>query len=430
MLEFDSLAIQILLVKPEHGTQFAIPLNMRSMTQLFTLFTLLVTQVTVAMTCAVAVSVSGEISASILAQDRTSDGIFKAHQMEPSVHMIETKSSGHIIFRKSPGQLWKAFKDLHPGGQTPQGDLRWPIALVGVKTAEFLGFKLKQNEDGSSELWAPNAQLLAEKISKLNQMLKKLGFDPITFSTVSRGFLSSSEMLQTAMMSDGETLVSFPYADKMKNLTPHEIAFHLGAIIFRKQDNLRARTVNLRTLQLYKLLKSDPDLDLIAEKLMDERANELDVGTAGPPAIFGEIRINSGMADYKNIPAALRENYIQERIIRSLGLYTKSKSSPVEAVIHRIFLMTGVGREQLTNQEALTNPQAEFNANTLRHGVFVSVNESVQRKLSIILKRFREDHKSDELNFPMDISMQNFENIENYMHQRIQEFEAAIATGN
>lgn len=394
------------------------------------LLSLLLYQVSLAMTCATAISTDTEITASILLQDQTSEGIFRVYQMEPSVHMIETKSSGHIIFRKSPGQLWKAFKDLHPGGQTPQGDLRWPIALVGIKTAEFLGFKLKQLKEGSSELWAPNAQLLSKNISKLNLRLKKLGFDPITYSTVSRGFLASSEMLQTAMMNKDDILVSFPYADKMTNLTPHEVAFHLGALVFRKQDNLRARAVNLRTLQLYKILKSDPELHSVAEKLLDERANELDVGTAGPPAIFGEIRINSGMADYNNMPAELRENYIQERIMRSLGLYTKSKLPPVEAVIHRIFLMTGVGRDQLKSQEALTNPQAEFNAETLRYGEFVTINESAQKKLAAILIKFRELYKSDEQDYPTDLSFQKFENIEMYMHQRIQEFEAAIRTAN
>ncbi len=218
-----------------------------------------------------------EISLTEILFENTERGFAK------SVKMVRNTKDGFIEIRLI-GDQWGSSYNYSSEGFNNQGDPRFPIYLFGEELSKRMGIKAIKNLDGSKSLFFPNAKKIKLFLKVVNAKLIEKGLDPITYLPTKFGYANTKEMIVLSQRKNSNFKLHFPFEDNDENLTPHEIAYHLGQIVFPKDVMVRASAVTERTLQFISLLESKKSIfgnlvDRISEKLLKERALELDFGT-------------------------------------------------------------------------------------------------------------------------------------------------------
>ncbi|MFN9066652.1 MAG: hypothetical protein ACK5V3_05445, partial [Bdellovibrionales bacterium] len=324
------------------------------------------------------------------------DSLF-ASTKKQTIFFHRTDPSGYVVYRKSKFSKWSSQFNLIEGADTPQGDLRFFMQVAGPKISEFLGFRIFEIPGEQIEIWVPNQQRIEQKRKTLNWALKKLGFDTLAFHLAKAGLLSAQEILELSTKKiDDDTLVNFPYDDVDPRLSPHEVSFHLGALVYPKPLHQRAALVNEATANMIAKLQETKRESLIqlAEILIHERAKELDVGTASAQFGLAQLRKISGMKKYQDLAKNVPEtnfSFFDESMSSRIGYYTKSHTTPAIAVVHRVLLATRIGSDlvPISNQQ---NPQAATNSKTMTFGKTLNIPRQDQEALHQILVEFLKAH--------------------------------------
>ncbi|MFN8846365.1 MAG: hypothetical protein ACK5W9_05905, partial [Bdellovibrionales bacterium] len=229
---------------------------------------------------------------------------------------------------------------------------------------------------------------------------------------------------------DDDTLVNFPYDDVDPRLSPHEVSFHLGALVYPKPLHQRAALVNEATANMIAKLQETKRESLIqlAEILIHERAKELDVGTASAQFGLAQLRKISGMKKYQDLAKNVPEtnfSFFDESMSSRIGYYTKSHTTPAIAVVHRVLLATRIGSDlvPISNQQ---NPQAATNSKTMTFGKTLNIPRQDQEALHQILVEFLKAHDHQNETQPPSKPLSSFSWLVNQMDKRLEEIEQAI----
>jgi len=268
---------------------------------------------------------SSELSKIIPAADR-STVIYGGHN-----------AAGQVVLRKHPDSPWKSSYAPAKYHTSPQGDPRWFFYAAGVELALNFGFNIKSTEQ-RVELLAPGTKLLGKTVDGVNKILIKDGHDPIVFLPIYAKYLNGKEVLALSVSAKAPYVALFPYWDDNPELTSHEIAWHLIAMLLPKKFHEKSRAIDLEILKVAKLLEESglPNAPLVSQLLQDNRANELDAGNANMGANLADLRVSSRMQSYR-ITASLKNkpgstSYIIEAIAKLVWPY----QSPQEVAILKL----------------------------------------------------------------------------------------------
>ena len=358
------------------------------------------------------------------------DSLAASSQVQ-TVFFHRTEPSGHVVYRKAKNSEWRSQVNLIPGADTPQGDLRFFMQIVGPKIYEFFDFRIFEVPGDQIEIWVPNQQRIELKRRQLNWALKKLEFDTLAFHLAKAGLVSAREMMEIAnRKTDDDTLVNFPYDDVDPRLLPHEVSFHLGALAYPKPLHERAALVNKATEDMIAKLQETKIESFIklAEILIDERAKELDFGTSSAQIGLAQLRRLSGLKMYKDLKAhvsATNFNFFNESMSSRIGYYTKSHTTPAMAVFHRVLVATQIGHDlvPVSNQQ---NPQAATNSETMTYGESLQIPRRDQEALHQILIDFLKAHQHQNETHPPSKHLSSFSWLVSQMDKWLAEIEQAI----
>lgn len=332
---------------------------------------------------------------------------------------------GRFILRRAPSAPWRSSKILS-GGATIQGDPRNPIYTLGPELAGRFGFEIQTLSDGSRRIYVPDSRRLAKTIKKLNEVLKSLGFEPIAYLPVGAGFLSASELLNLASKTRGDFNLFFPFSHRDKNLSPHEAAYHLTALLLTRKILEPAQKINEKTLEFIQFLKTQSPLKFdaiqkISAALIEERALDLDFGTGNLAASLSEIRRH----DFRGIGSHHSKiNFFPRLLIRqSIGLLARPELRPVEAVIVRLSEI--LDSPSLRFGFGLRLPR-DFSYQKRKPVADLSFTEKVQ--IRWLVWKYLKEFSRDELRQPVDRSTEEevAEEFLGGLYQRLEELKKAF----
>lgn len=287
-----------------------------------------------------------------------------ARSDKPTVKTLGINLKGQIEFlklefRKVPRFLrrllkldipWDSRYGIKTDSSTPQGDLRNFIFFAGSRLASRFGFEIEQTPQGLV-FRAPSAALLQKILLPLNEELKNMGKEPIHFLPVEAGYLKSGEALKMSLESKGDFIALFPFAEKDSQLAPHEVAYHLTAMLYPREFHERSRLINIETQAVIDSLQNSkwPLKDYLISALINDREFEIDAGNANPqfPVISGRLRNPGGLyrditfteGETKDIHASIRalmhpeftpQEVVFNKVLRILELHTNPSLSRTE----------------------------------------------------------------------------------------------------
>lgn len=277
----------------------------------------------------------------------------------PSVQFVGLQKDGRLAFRQKrfPFRLqrrsWDSSFNMVSESSTPQGDLRNFIFLAGPRLAYKFGFEFREDLTGVT-LLAPNAARIEKIIRVLNKFLIERGKEPITYLPKRSNFLSPGESLRLATEHNGEggILVQFPFADSDRELVLHEVAYHLGSILFPKTINQKSNELNQITYKMSQFLQQSklPHSQQIAIWLIGLREAEMDIGNANLQLKLASIRKNSRLYPYSRY-------FFDAKSLRdasnAVGVLVRPSYSPMEYVTRRLIRLLSL-ESHFADQKALT----------------------------------------------------------------------------
>lgn len=259
-------------------------------------------------------------------------------------------AAGQVILRKDPNSTypslspWESTYSSPKYPSSPQGDPRWFFYVAGVELALNFGFNIKLSEQGI-ELLAPGAKLLGKTVGGVNKILIRDGHDPIVFLPVYAKYLNGKEALVLSVSAEAPYVAFFPYWDDNPELTPHEIAWHLIAMLFPKKFHDKSRAIDLEILKVAKLIENSglPNAHVVSQLLQDSRAHELDAGNAEAAANLAALRVNSKMQSYRDTATLLEDKPTTTRlVIDAIAKLTWPYHSPHEVAILKLRSLIGL----------------------------------------------------------------------------------------
>lgn len=276
---------------------------------------------------------------------------------EKSVKFVRRIKEGLLEIRLI-GPQWGSTYNYSSEGFNNQGDPRYPLYLFGEELSRKMGIKAIKNPDGSKSLLFPNAKKIKLFLKIVNARLIEKGLDPITYLPTKFGYASAKEMIELSQRRNQNFIMHFPFEDNDANLTPHEIAYHLGQIVFPKKVLERASSVTERTLQFISLLESKRFMlgslvDKITEKLLKERSLELDFGTANTMVQIAYLIKTSNSKKLKDLETEAVSTIYHD----SIEYLSRPNYLPSFAVVERLiqFLRLPDLRKKFPNELSLSN---------------------------------------------------------------------------
>lgn len=234
-------------------------------------------------------------------------------QFEPNYITIVSKGinpEGQIELFKAKGMKWASLARSNAGGFTPQGDPRWFIHLAGIELAQHFTFEMEELQNGIL-LRVPGANKLKHRVLAVNKILIRKGLDPIVYLPVRTGFVSALTAVKLFISTEEPFLVYAPYADDNRDLVMHEVAWHLGPLLFPKKFHEKSKEIDLEILKLADRLNKSglPHATEVASRLIDIRALELDAGNANITANLATERQNEELNTYKSFLSKKSEGW-------------------------------------------------------------------------------------------------------------------------
>lgn len=257
-----------------------------------------------------------------------------------------------IVLKKSVYMPWDS-DFLTFGHNTPQGDVRNPIRILGAQLAAHLEFDIYFSADKHFIfIEVPSAFALRQKFIRLNNILRANGEELLTYLPVESEFLSALQIFDLSLSRDGDFTFLFPFADGNIELLPHEVAFHLN-FIWSREITQRIRAVSEAEISLLKqalaVLRTEyPRLDFspCESKIADtksSRALALDGSTGTIAEFLRALRQLYPKHSYTQITAELyapkhtelREKF-EDRISFLIG---NPVQTPMQNAIERVNML-------------------------------------------------------------------------------------------
>lgn len=334
---------------------------------------------------------------------------------------------GQIEFSKSELDNWGSYFNTVAHGASPQGDLRWFAALVGPKLAQNFQFEFK-SKNGKVYIKAPNANLLKTIVERLNEQLIKNGHDPIVFLPSKADYLTPEQLLELSVSADGNFLAFFPFEDSHHHLTLHEVAWHLGAMMYPKKFHQKSRSIDMETLNMVRMIRGSalPHKESIVQKLIYERAWELDTGNAQLAVNVAAARMNLGMKSYKKMKKQIFEEELlpMKLPLSAIDVLARPEFSPKEAVVRRLIHILDIDR--LFNE--FPEMQKDFKVSKdFDYGEEVRVSDSTKKKYAAWIKKYMttteyQAEKTEVIETPSDWLIEMLANLD----KRIDELNLAF----
>lgn len=228
-------------------------------------------------------------------------------EVEQTLFFRERTLAGKVILVKNPGTPWASkYKLVKNNPYTPQGDVRYPIFIFGKKLAAELGFGIRQRRDTVVEFEAPGAAMNMANTLLINAALTNYGLEPISYLTVPSGILDDTAGMELTLSANGDFDLFFAYADNLKEITPHEISFHLWATLLSKRILSRTANVSAHFRAFAKSLNGSSELSdklkkEIIRRLYAMRMLEVDSGIGNLGAALAELRAEHPGMNYTQI---------------------------------------------------------------------------------------------------------------------------------
>lgn len=220
---------------------------------------------------------------------------------DQTIQYLGHNNKNQVVFLKADKKsVWASLHSFYE--TSPQGDIRWFFNFAGLELAKNLGFEIRETEEGIFIL-APNAKLLKEKVEFLNSELAKQNKELITGLPVKSGYLNAQQILELSVNTKEPYVLYFPYEDDSKELTVHEVAFHLFMIFYQKRFLVKAREINLEILKLVADLKKSglPKAEMVAQAILDSRTTEYDAGSSLLGVHLAQMRADNPQVSYANL---------------------------------------------------------------------------------------------------------------------------------
>lgn len=366
----------------------------------------------------VAVTAFAEMPVQLVACDRALTSAYLLDQLnktEPagssratdqSLNFLGHNPNGQIVLFKSEGLPWASAYSHRNYQNSPQGDPRWFFYFAGTELALNFGFEIKKEKEGSVFL-APNADTLKKIVDKLNPILIKNGNDPIVFLPVKAGFLTADKMLKLLLSAKEPYLSFFPYEDNNPNLTAHEIAFHLIAMLFPKKFHQKAHEIDLETQKVAsEILKlNSVHSRKIAMALIEARTGRVDAGTGNFAANVALLRMKNNIQPYRDLELPFEFHIGVNASVDKLASPSQSAQRSVTESLEKVLKQNFIGEpskvfsDYLAMRKKLKDPLILFpniyeDADMLTQEFF----QTMDGRIDQINQAFKEIHRQTDIN--------------------------------
>jgi hypothetical protein len=272
---------------------------------------------------------------------------------------------------------------------------------------------------------APGAAKLLESLRKANIQLLAAKKDPIAYLPAHAEFLTIDQILHLSLRESGDFLLTFPFADKDLQVVLHEIAYHLGAIVYPRIFFVRARQINRHTENIARELRARaPELGhwalAISDQLVLERVYEMDSGTADIQAYLAESRSRHPGMSYKDLSKVIDQDIhnakaqIQDRI----DFLARPNLRPMEAVFARLNLISRQNPGEV---------HFPMTTNLFRGlGRTFRLKGDALNQLQAFMRDYENRHKQDDISLELTDSATWMQKLFDNLDERIRELENAL----
>lgn len=201
---------------------------------------------------------------------------------------------GYLYLNKVAGP-WRSLSTAY-SRNTPQGDPRVPMAILGPELAYAIGFRIKPLGADTYEMRVPGSQVLSAKIATINSKLQAAKLDKFGYSLVTTGYLTAEEILNLAAEISGDIILKFAFAEMNPKIAAHEVTYHYN-LVWPTEVLIRAHHINLLTKKFVGYLRVHKAdfvyAETLAEWLVEKRSEALDIGTGNCTGLLGALRLGA-----------------------------------------------------------------------------------------------------------------------------------------
>jgi len=215
---------------------------------------------------------------------------------KPTVIAPGQMPDGRYPLMHLKGTDWWSNAKAYAGSETPQGDVRAPLAAMGAESAELLGVTASSTRSLTT-LGIPDGPALRSRFSDSNTWLRSKGKPTFAYQLLDAGLIEESQLAATSLKTRPGFEVGFAFAIKDPKLRSHEVSYHLGmAAMMDKPMGRRVRNVT----QVFEDFAGHLDafhgpepvreeLAAFARAIRVVRSKELDVGMANAFSYSGSL---------------------------------------------------------------------------------------------------------------------------------------------
>ncbi|MDZ4678369.1 MAG: hypothetical protein SGI74_12770 [Oligoflexia bacterium] len=349
-----------------------------------------------------------------------------------TVAYSRTTPEGDIVLNKLKSPLNNTWDSLYSyyNRFSLQGDPRNIFYLLGPELALKFGFKINIHRDGTTELIAPNAEKFGKLIYGINVILKKNGFEPITYLPIKAEYIAPTDGVRFSLQSKGDFEIYFPFADSDPRITVHEVSYHLGSILLPQSITHRAHEITRYTQNFTDYLKTRAhELGELKSEIIDqlllERSIEIDVGTGNTSHGLALLRQQSGLKDYKFLLGRSVHHYAHD----GLNYLIRPNVHPVDAVLLRLYNMTNPLRSEVQKLLLVNDFNFEYKENSeALMGRKIYLTPKQNNILLKIYKDFINSHEPSEFTKQFSITTEEkiMSDLIKSMDERLRQIDKAL----
>lgn len=319
---------------------------------------------------------------------------------EPLYELRGAVDGGDIAFEKSLPN-WSSYNINLEETSTPEGDLRFPIAILGSELAHALGVRITyeiRNNQKHTILRFPGLKKLKALILQINVHLKEAGHEPIAYELVESDLLKSVDLMRLTINVEGDFEVAFPFSDRNTKLSAHEYSFHLSGIMFPLKLLQRVGAIDKLTYQLTQRLSSYSVMSglngqALKKQLIQGRMMELDFGLGELGAYIAKSVIDD-------------KGYLKDKELR-IKYAAHPDMTPAKAVVFHVMKLTNMSekKEKYGFENFIVAGKDPSLIDENRDKVSFQLSAEESTALEKILDEFLMENKTfDDLNFYPKVS--------------------------
>lgn len=334
---------------------------------------------------------------------------YLTHKEKTIFYSGQVSAEGMMLFRLPHGLMKLNTKyEAKAGTDTPYGDLRNSIYILGPELAALMGWEIKVLDpqlglNGPLIVHVPGAKLYEKRILQINEELIANHKEPISIIPRRAGFLNSRQMLRFSLETPEHVEISFPNQDQDADLSPHEAGYHLN-FIFPQELSRRARNINTLISTFVEMLRrtGNSDLSEYADAIEEGRSLEMDAGSALSTVFLARSRSER---DFSKPQSAIHKSHPTEnldKLAHQINTFSRPTLTAFEVLVQHLIMSDPSFKDYLRRVEPLwTDNLMDLNIypngkprGLLSQSVSLVRADDAHQKLYLLLKEYKEAQKT------------------------------------